>query len=159
MKACLLIPCLAMVLPAAAEDKSIDKAQVPKPVIDAAMAKYPKGNLVAFEEANEAGKTSFEIKIELETWKTELILSPDGKILAEEMQISAKELPDAVAKALAASKFAKAKVRKMERVVESDKPEAPTYEIVVEEGSSKHELVFSGAGVLMRVETKGQKKK
>mgnify|MGYP000352281966 CR=1 FL=1 len=35
---------------AAAEDKKIDKDQVPKAVIDAVAARYPAGKLIAFEE-------------------------------------------------------------------------------------------------------------
>jgi len=143
---------------AAAEDKKIDKDQVPKAVIDAVAARYPAGKLIAFEEETEGGKKAYEISVEVGVSNAELIISPDGKILTEETVITVKDLPDAVTKALAASKYARATIRKIEKVVDTDKPRAPIFEIVVEQDAKKLELAFDAQGALTKVEEKGHKK-
>ncbi len=66
--------------------------------------------------------------------------------------IAFKDLPDAVKKGLARSRFAKAKVLRVERVTAAQRSSAPTYELVVEIDGKKHEVAFDTAGKLLSTE-------
>jgi hypothetical protein len=144
----------ALALPALAAEKTIKKSEVPKAVLEAAAARYPKAEMTGFSQEEEAGQTVFEVRLkEAGAW-TDVVLSREGKILSEEKTISMKDLPEAVQQGLSASLHAKAKVLKVERVTEFDKPETTTFEILVQGGKQKWELVFSSDGKLAKMETK-----
>jgi hypothetical protein len=141
-----------------AAEKKIKKSEVPKAVIEAVEAKYPKAKLKSFEQEDEDGKTLYEIKITVGRDSIEVKVSPEGTILAEERVITMKELPEAVKKSLTTSKYAKAKVRKIEKVTETDKPDEVAYEIHVDHAGKRLELVFSQTGELKKEVAKDEKK-
>jgi hypothetical protein len=93
--------------------------------------------------------------VKTDTGETELLISPEGKILEEEQIVTEADLPEPVQKALAASKYGKAKVLRVEKVISSDKPRAPSFELVVEQGGKKRELLFSFTGTLTEDEDAG----
>ena len=86
-------------------------------------------------------------------------LHEDGTIIEIEKEI--KEVPAAVAKAIA-GKYPKAKVVEvMERSKIKDKKETPTdYEVTIEDGGKKHEVIVSldGKSVKTEAEEKAKKK-
>ncbi|MGQ0505875.1 MAG: PepSY-like domain-containing protein [Myxococcaceae bacterium] len=143
----------ALALPALAAERRIKKTEVPGPVLAAVVAKYPKADMTGFAQEDEAGKTVYEVQLRVGGTRTELIVSPEGKILTEEKTISMKEFPDAVRQGLSASRYSKAKVIKIEKVTDSDKPE-PTYELLVEFEKKRHELFFTSSGELTKEEAK-----
>ena len=69
---------------------------------------------------------------------------------------SLKEFPDVVREGLSTSRYAKARVLKIEKVTNSDKEEAPSYELLVEHDRKKHEIVFCSTGELTKEEAKSQ---
>ena len=66
--------------------------------------------------------------------------------------IAVKDLPAAVHRGLLASRYAKARVLRVERVTEAAKSGAVTFELMVEQAGKKHELAFDQTGKLTRVE-------
>lgn len=144
----------ALALPALAAEKPIKKPEVPKAVLASAAARYPKAEMTGFAQEEEAGQTVFEVRLKEAGARTDIVISREGKLLTEEKAISMKELPDAVRQSLSTWRHAKAKVVKIERVTKFDKPEATTFEILVQSGKQKYELVFSSKGDLTTEETK-----
>jgi hypothetical protein len=146
---------LGLAVPASSDaaEKQIQRSDVPNAVLNAVAAKYPKAAMTRFVRETEDGKVVFEVAVESEGHKAELAVTPDGAILEEERQISVKELPEAVRTALASSAYSAAEVLRVEVITETKKPEAPTFELLVKQGSAKRELVFDQAGKL----TKDQK--
>jgi Protein of unknown function (DUF2874). len=146
----------AFALSAVAGEKRIRKADVPNVVLAAVTAKYPKADMTGFAQEEAAGKTVYEVQLKVGGTPTDLIVSRAGKILTEEKAISMKELPDVVRQGLSISRYAKARVLKIEKATDSDKPEAPSYELLVERDRKKHEFVFASNGELTREEAKSQ---
>jgi hypothetical protein len=135
-----------------ANEKTVKQADVPKPVLAAVEAKYPNAKLTHFAKEVEDGKTLYEVALTVGTTHAEVSVSPEGKIVSEETTISVNDLPDAVRNGLAGSRYGKAKVLRVERVMEAAKPGVTTFELMVEQAGKKHELAFDGAGKLTRVE-------
>lgn len=136
--------------PAFAADKVLKKSDVPAEVLKTVTAKYPNAAMKSFASEVEDGKTEYEVTLDAAGALIEVSLSPEGKLLSEEQKIAAKDLPDAVKKGLAASTWAKAKVVRVEKVTEADAPDAPVFEILVDQGGKKHEVVFASSGEISK---------
>jgi Putative beta-lactamase-inhibitor-like, PepSY-like len=137
-------------LGASAGEKTLKRAQVPEVVLKAAEAKYPQAKFTAFLEEIEDGKTIFEVQLEQAGHKTELMFAPDGTWVTEEQVLVLKEVPEAVQKALLNSAYGKAKVKRIEKVIDAKTPDAPHFEFLVAAAGKRHELVFNLAGDLER---------
>ena len=143
-----LIPWIAL-----AGERRITREQVPAVVLDAAATRYPKARLLRFVEATSGGKTNYELTLQLDGKQSDLVVSADGKLVALETVIAVKALPDAVRKALAASKYGKGKVRRVELIEDLSTPGAPpSIEIDVEVGGKGYELTFDNTGALLKAE-------
>jgi hypothetical protein len=142
-----LVPCLAL-----ASERKISREEVPKAVLDGALARYPKAKLVRFVEEVSAGRKTYEITLEAEGKRTDLVLSAEGKPLVAEQVIGLKDLPGPVQKGLSASKYAKARVDRVERVEDLKTASAPTFELIVDVAGRKRELSFDGTGALTKDE-------
>ena len=88
---------------------------MPSAVIKAAAERHPKGKVTRYVEEVEGTKKSYEVVFDLEGQKVELIIAADGKLEEEERTLTAKDLPPDVTKAIAASKYAKATIGRVER--------------------------------------------
>ena len=143
---------LALSTPAFASEKTIQRADVPKPVLEAVEAKYPNAKLTHFAKEVESGKTLYEVVVDADTGHAEVSVSPEGKVVSEETTIAAKDLPEAVQNGLAASRYGKAKVLRVERVTAAARPGVTTFELMVEQAGKKHELAFNQTGKLTRDE-------
>ena len=108
--------CLGLTIVHAGE-KALKESEVPKPVIDAVKKKYPRAKLTGFAEETRKDKTTYEIQVEDGKRRIEIDLSLEGKILVEEEAIGEDALPKEVKKGLEASKYAKWKLKKAERLV------------------------------------------
>jgi hypothetical protein len=135
-----------------AAEHAVKRSEVPDAVIQAVTTKYPQGEMKRFIREVERGKTAYEVQLDLGGSRTELIVAPNGKIQFEERVIQMADLPDAVRKSLASSRFGKAKVLRIERVTKADKVDTSTYEIVVDLQGKKRELAFDKAGKLLTAE-------
>jgi hypothetical protein len=134
-----------VVLELRADEKEIPIDKVPKPVMKAVKDKFPKAVIKAAIEDTENGKTEYEIETTVDGTATDLVLKPDGTILAIEKEIKEKDLPAAVAAAVKA-KYPKAKVTKTEELT---KGTTIQYEVVVEEGGKKVEVVLEKTGKIV----------
>lgn len=148
----LLVSTLA--LPAFAAEKRIKKSEVPKAVLAAVTTKYPNAEMTGFAQEDDAGKSVFEVQLKVGKLRTELIVTPEGKIVTEESVVTMKEVPEAVRVTLTSSVYAKSKVIKIEMVTDGERPNAPTYEIFVKHEHKVHELVFTATGELTKDEAK-----
>jgi hypothetical protein len=110
------------------DEKPVKDSEVPKAVRDSVEKKYPKCTVKKWESETNEGKTVYEAGIEVAgkdkdgkatTRKIDVGVSAEGKIFAEEERIAQAALPEAVQKAWADSKYAKAKVLRVERIGEA----------------------------------------
>jgi hypothetical protein len=147
------VACAFMIsAPAFAYEKAVRQAEVPRQVLAAVAAKYPNAKFTHFAKEVEGGKILYEVVLEDGPHHAEVSVSPEGTIVSEEATIGLQDLPPAVQQGLAGSRYAKAKVLRVERVTEASKPEATTFELLVELSGKKHEIAFDQTGTLTRVE-------
>jgi hypothetical protein len=151
-----LAACAAAASIVSAAEKKIKKEDVPAPVLAAVAAQYPRAALKHFEQepADDGKGVQYEVQIDDGGRIADVIVAPEGRILVEELEIAQKDLPPAVAKALAASKYGKGKVTTVEKLTEPGQADS-RYEILVDGAGGKHELLFDAAGVLREDEKKG----
>ena len=165
----LLLPLLSLALSLSlapsmrAEDNEtpVKDADVPKAVVDAVAKKYPGSVVKAWAREEEDKKVAYEAKVELASKdpagketvrRLEAMLAEDGKILAEEEVVAADTLPAAVRKAIDASKYAKAAVKRVERKIIAEKADDAQFEVVFEADGKKHEVTFDAAGKILEEE-------
>jgi hypothetical protein len=148
---------------ARADEKPVKEAEVPKPALDAVKKKYPGAAFKEFAREEEKGKVSYEITLTLKekdkTRKLDVLVSPEGKIEVEEEVVGEDALPEAVKKALGASKYGKWKIQKVERIVKNEDEKDPSFELLVKDGDKKAEVLFDKDGKLVEEEDKTGKEK
>lgn len=129
---------LMLVAPAPAGEKSIAMDKVPLPVLQAVKARFPDGQVTGAAQEMDEGKLVYELSVKQEGRNIDVTLSPQGQIVLFEAQIAAKDLPPAVAKALAA-KFPKATYKIVEKVVkiERQKEKLAYYEVLLVNAEKK----------------------
>jgi uncharacterized membrane protein YkoI len=93
-----------------ADEEKIDLEKVPKPVMDAVKAKFPDAKLTGAAKEKDGDKIIFEVAFTFKDHKYEVECTPEGKFLAIDKVIEAKDLPKAVAKALEENKIAEYEV-------------------------------------------------
>lgn len=154
--------------PLRADEKPVKESDVPKPAIDAVKKKYPGATLKGFSREEEGGKVTYEVEVEVKgkdakgaakTRAIDIDVSAEGKILAEEETISKDELPDAVKKALGASKYGSWEVKKVEKIVTEENEADPSFEVIVVTEGKKAEVVFDKSGKITKEEEKKAKPK
>ena len=137
---------------ARADEKKLAAKDVPAAVREAVKKRNPKAKASHWAVETEAGKTVYEVKLTEGGETIELIVAPDGTALTEEKDLKVTALPEAVKAALAASKYAKAKLSGAEQVTELAKPDAPTYEVKLVHEGKKREVVFDLKGAIVKDE-------
>ena len=141
----LLLPWLAF-----AGEKTVEASQVPAAVVKAATDRYPKAKVTKYTEETKGAKKGYEVELDVAGQKVEVMVAADGTLEAEERTLTLNDLPVAVAKALAASKYSKAAVRSVERIEELRTKGPLMWELSVELGGKKRELLFDEAGALKK---------
>src|SRR5438132_7248650 len=86
----------ALAAAAWADDEKVALDKLPKAVVQAVKAKFPKGEMVRAVKEEEAGKTFFEVSIKTEGNGVDVTLTPEGKIVMLESVIAIRQLPKAV---------------------------------------------------------------
>jgi hypothetical protein len=140
---------LALAHPAGAKESVIRQAEVPAPVIATIKQHYPTARMVEFEVEEEHGTRLYEVKLRDGGRELEAKLTAAGAIVEEEEVITEKDLPEAVRKSLAASSYARAPIKKIERVVHKDRSDQLTFEIKVIDHGKTVELLYDPAGKLL----------
>jgi hypothetical protein len=143
-----------------ADDEKEEKVpldKLPKAVVEAVKAKFPKAELVSAEKEKEDGKTVYEVAIKNEGQNIEVTVTPEGKIIEIEKEIALKDVPKAVSEALE-KKYPKATVKKVEEIIKNDKTEG--YEFLLVTADKKTvEVKFSPEGKVLNEEKKDEEKK
>jgi hypothetical protein len=143
---------LTAVSPAEAAERTVKASAVPAAVQEVVKKSYPAARAVRYTRENERGKITYEVTLRFEGHVTDVGVTSEGKIVAEEERIAADELPVAVAKAFAASPQGRKRVERVERVVEGGNSLDPRFEILVQDGPVFIELTFDATGNLVRQE-------
>jgi hypothetical protein len=141
-----------MSTPANAGERPIKPSAVPAAVHEAVKTAHPDAHVVGYAREEEHGKVTYEVTVRAGNRVTDVSLSPEGRILAEEERIPKQALPDAVAKAFAASAYGSSRIERIERVVEGTNREEPRFEIVIKDRGAFVELTFDRTGALLKRE-------
>ena len=117
---------------ALAKDKS-DLDKVPKTVMDSLKGKFPKAEIQKWTKEKEGGLVVYDIEFKQDGRKFEADIKEDGTIHNWEKAIAAKDLPDAVRKAVD-TKYPKSKLEEIMEItaVTDGKDALEGYEIVLE---------------------------
>jgi len=147
----------------AADDKKDkpDTAKIPKAVMDALKAKFPKAEITKWTEETEEGKKVYDIEFTMGDVKHEADLFEDGTLHNWEKEIAVKDLPDAVKKA-ADKKYPKATVKEAMQVTGvKDKKEAlDGYEVLLVTADKKEvELMIDPEGKILEDSTEKKEEK
>jgi hypothetical protein len=142
-----------------ADDEKVPLDKLPKVVVDAVKAKFPKAELKEAEQEKEDGKTKYEVTIKDGENKIDVDVTEDGTITGYEKGIDLKNLPKAVSDA-AAAKHPKGTAKSAEAVysVKDGKDTLAYYEVMVELDGKKHEVEVLPDGKL-KPEAKKEEKK
>ena len=147
----------ASVARAGDEPKDLDK--IPKAVMDALKAKFPRAKIDKWTKENEKGKVVYDIEFKQDGRKAEADIEEDGTIQNFEQEFDAKDLPKAVTEAVE-KKYPKAKMKEVMEITEiKDKKEVHGgFEIVLETADKKEvELTIAKDGKILEEDT-GDKK-
>ena len=133
----------------AAPKKNVRK-EIPKVVLDAVDARFPKAKFHSFEKKKKDGKTFYEISItdESEDQDVEVTVTSEGKITQLANEITVSDLPKAVV-AVLEEKYAKAKIKSVEEIIEvdGDKETFDCYDVELETADGRMlEISFSEKG-------------
>ena len=136
------------------EEEKVPIEKLPARVTDAVKAKFAGAELIGASKEKEKDREVYEVEIKHKGTHIDVTLTPEGSIVCIETQIDARELPKAVAEALAA-KYPKASYKIVEKIARGD---AITYEVLLETAEKKKlEVTFDPKGKLLEEESKDRK--
>jgi len=129
-----------LAMPTAGTQKKPNLDKIPKQVMDALKAKFPKAEIDKWSKEKEDGMViyDFEFKQEGEGQKFEADIKEDGTIHNWEREISVKDLPEIVRKAVEA-KYPQSVIKEIMAITEvtDGKEELEGYEIILETARKK----------------------
>ena len=141
---------LALAPSARADEVKVPLKDVPKAILDAVKAEFPRGELKGAEKETEDGKTTFEVSLKDGGHAVDVSLKDDGTILEVEKEVAAGDLPAAVAAALKA-KYPAATIKKAEEIVKHEAgKKARSYEAIMATGKeTRVEVKLSTEGKVL----------
>jgi hypothetical protein len=145
---------------ARADEEKVDLKDLPKAVAAAVKARFPDAEMVGASKEKENGKTEYEVSVKTKDGKADVTLTSEGMITGIEKEIAVKDLPKAVADALAA-KYPGANHQTAEEViaVKDGKETLESYEVVLVTAEKKKlEVVVSPEGKVKKEEDKSKSK-
>jgi hypothetical protein len=130
-----------------ADEEKIPLEKVPKPVLDAVRARFKNCQLRSAEKETENGKTVFDVAIKCKGQNLEVTVTTEGKVVGYEREISARDLPAVVAKALK-TRYPNAQWKTVEEVykVDANHEKLESYEIAVTTGNKSLEVHITPEG-------------
>ena len=93
-------------------EEVVPEDKIPKAVMDALLAKFPKAKIDKCTKATEGGTVVYDIEFKQEGRKCEADIKEDGTYINYEQAIEAKDLPKAVKEAID-KKFPKATLKEI----------------------------------------------
>jgi hypothetical protein len=143
---CLAVVSLVMAaasgLAADSEPQPLPLNQVPKAVVNAVMAKYPNAKPQSAAQGIENNQPFIDVHVLVNNQKIWLTCNPNGKINVIDREITLKDLPAPVARALN-NKYPQAKIRLVNEIT-AEGP--PTYDIAVTFHTKPLIGVFAASG-------------
>ena len=140
-----LIFCLTV--PANAQgEKKIKAKDLPAAVASAFQKAYPLAKIKGTSTETENGKTMYEVESIDGKINRDLLYAADGTCIEIEETVAVKDLPADVAAGLKKG-FPQGKVTKAEKLI---KGETVQYEMVIQKGKEKHEVVFDTKGAIVK---------
>ncbi len=136
----------------------LESDEIPKVVMDALKAKFPKAEIHKWTKEKEGNIVVYDIEFKQEGRKFEADIKEDGMIHNWEKEIAVKDLPDAVKKAVQEKhpKFTPQEIMEI-TAVKDGKDELEGYEIVLETADKKEvEVTVAPDGKIL--EDSGEKK-
>lgn len=135
-------------------DEKIPLKEVPKAVVDAVNAKFPKAEVVQAEKEVEDGVTYYELAIKFNGNNIDVTSKADGEIVEIETEIKPTGLPKEVIGQLDA-KYPKAEIKKAEYIASK---EVTKYEVLLLTADKQTvEVVFETRWILIKEEKKTDK--
>jgi uncharacterized membrane protein YkoI len=123
-------------------EKKLTRAAMPKAVIAAFVAAYPKATMKGFGSETEDGVLFYEVESVYAGTHRDILYRADGSVVEIEEGVAIKNLPGAVSAAVA--KLAPgAKVTGAEKITKGD---VTAYEVHLKQGGKASELVLNAAG-------------
>src|SRR5262249_61162175 len=99
------------------DEEKVPLDKLPRAVADAVKAKFPGAELVGASKEVEKGETLYEGALKYKGHNHDVTLKQDGTVGSVEKEITARDLPRAVSKTLAA-KYPQATFKKVEEITE-----------------------------------------
>ena len=141
------------------EKLAIDK--LPKAVLESVKKRFPKAELIEAAKETDGDKVEYEVTLKDGETKYDVMFSPDGKITLIEKTIAAKDLPKAVADAVA-EKYPKATYKlyeEMTKVIDGKEAVAYFEVLLVTADKKTLEVEVSPEGKILKTEEKKDEKK
>jgi hypothetical protein len=113
------------------KEKKISEDKLPREVAASIKDRFPGAKLTSIEKEKENGQVVYDIELKHEGRKYEMDIKEDGTIIEIEKEVAAKDVPEAVTKAVA-GKYPGASIKEVMEVNKvKDKQETPDhYEVV-----------------------------
>jgi hypothetical protein len=123
---------------ARADEKKIEADKLPRKVKVAIKERFPGCEITSAEKETEDGKVVYDIELKHKGRKYEMDIHEDGTIIEIEKEVDAKDLPEAVKKALE-EKYPKSTIKEIMEVNKvKGKEETPDhYEILITTADNK----------------------
>ena len=120
------------VVPAAAQDEPVAQDKIPKPVIDALLAKFPKPKIDSCTRTTEGGEVVYDIEFTQDGRKCEADITEKGVYINYEKAIAARSLPKAV-RAAVEKRYPKSTLKEImeETEVKGKDERLSAYEVVL----------------------------
>ena len=133
-----------------AQEQSLKRADVPKAILDAFRTSYPRAAIKGYSKETDHGTVVFEVEsVEGKTHR-DVSYTAGGSVVSVEESLGYKDVPQPVRDAVARD-YPKSKVRSCEKVI---KGPTTQFELLVQSGKQKRELVFNADGTLAEKEEK-----
>jgi uncharacterized membrane protein YkoI len=139
---------------ARADEEMVPLDELPKAVVEAIKAKFPKAELVSADKETDKDKTTYEVTIKNGGQELEVSVTPEGKILTVAREIPLTDLPKAVVAAIK-TRYPRATLKSAEEISEDDK--VVEYDVVIAVGKKQLEVTFDPKGKFIEEEEKTDK--
>ena len=142
---------LGLALAVTASENRSAEGSLPSDVLAALKASYPDATIeeVVVEERN--GSKFYEVELEENETEWEVLLAEDGKVIQTEVEIDAKDLPEAV-RAQIRSTYPNGKVVDIARIVRG---QMTLFEVDLTEDGHTQELLYTADGTLRKTTVAG----
>jgi hypothetical protein len=144
-----------------AQEEKVPQDKIPKPVMDALLAKFPKAKIDKCTKAKEGDDVVYDIEFKEGDRKCEADITEKGAYINYEKAIEAKDLPKAVKDAIE-KKYPKSELKEImeETEVKGKDEKLAAYEVVLMTADKKEvEVKVSPEGKILEDTGEGKKEK